>query len=219
MTHILHIDASPRGVGEARAKHSRSISRTLSHEFISEWKAAHPNDTLTYRDLGHYPIPFVTEDWIAAAFSHEKYTPEQAAAIQLSNELVDEFLAADRYVFGIPMYNFSVSANFKAYLDQIVRPRRTVSFEETGSTGLVHNKKATIVTASGGSYSEGSPTQSYDLETPYLRLILGFMGITDVEFIHAEGLEAGDEARSLVMANAKSAIKAAISMSKSLQRA
>lgn len=211
MTHILHIDASPRG--------ERSISRTLSHEFIAEWKAAYPNDTITYRDLGHDPVPFVTEDWIAAAFSHEQHTPEQATAIQLSNELVDEFLGADRYVFGIPMYNFSVPANFKAYLDQIVRPGRTVSFEETGSTGLVHNKQATIVTTSGGSYSEGSPTQSYDLETPYLRLILGFMGITDIEFIHAGGFDSGDEARSLAIANAKSAIEATISMPKSLQRA
>ena len=202
MTHILHIDSSPRG--------DRSISRNLSHEFIAEWKAAHPNDTVTYRDLGHYPVPFITEEWIAAAFSHEQHTPEQATAIQLSNELVDEFLAADHYVFCIPMYNFSVPANFKAYLDQIVRPGRTVSFEEKGSTGLVHNKKATIVTTSGGSYPESSPTQSYDLETPYLRLILGFMGITDVEFIHAERLDSGDKVRSLAVANAKSEIKAAL---------
>jgi FMN-dependent NADH-azoreductase len=77
---------------------------------------------------------------------------------------------------------------------------------------------ATIVTASGGSYSEGSPTQSYDLETPYLRLILGFMGITDIEFIHAEGFESGDEALSLAISNARSAIKSAISMPKSLQQ-
>jgi FMN-dependent NADH-azoreductase len=123
---------------------------------------------------------------------------------------VDELLAADCYVFGIPMYNFSVPANFKAYLDQIVRPGRTFSIGETGFTGLVHNKKVTIVTTRGGSYLEGSPTQSYDLQTPYLRLILGFMGITDIEFIHAERLESGDEARSLAIANAKSAIKAAL---------
>ena len=202
MTHILHIDSSPRG--------DRSFSRTLSHKFISEWKAAHPNDIVTYRDLGHYPVPFITEDWIAAAFSHEEHTPEQATAIQLSNELVDEFLAADRYVFGIPMYNFSVPANFKAYLDQIVRLGRTVSYEGTGSIGLVHNKKATIITARGGSYSEGSPIQSYDLQTPYLQLIFGFIGITDVEFIHAEQLDAGDEARSLAIANAQSEIRAAL---------
>ena len=206
MTHIFHIDASPRG--------DRSISRILSHEFISEWKASYPNDTVTYRGLRHDPVPFVTEEWIAAAYSREQRTPEQATAIQLSDELVDEFLAEDRYVFGIPMYNFSVPANFKAYLDQIVRPGRTFSVDETGYKGLVHDKKATILTTSGGSYSEGSPSQSYDLETPYLRLILGFMGIIDIEFIHAERLESGDEARSLEIANAKSAIKAVISINK-----
>lgn len=206
MTHIFHIDASPRG--------DRSISRILSHEFISEWKASYPNDTVTYRDLGHDPVPFVTEEWIAAAYSREQRTPEQTTAIRLSDELVDEFLAADRYVFGILMYNFSVPASFKAYLDQIVRPGRTVSLEGTGSTGLVHNKKATIVTTSDGWYLESSHTQSYDLETPYLRLILGFIGITDIELIHAERLKSGDEARSLEIANAKSAIKAVISINK-----
>ena len=147
MTHILHLDASPRG--------DRSVSRTLSKEFISNWKATHPSDTVAYRDLGHHPVPLVDEPWIAAAYSApDQYTPEQAAAIHLSNELVDEFLAADRYVFAVPMYNFSVPANFKAYLDQIVRVGRTFSVDETGYKGLVHNKKMTIITAQGGAYPD-----------------------------------------------------------------
>ncbi len=82
MTHILHLDASPRG--------DRSISRTLSQEFIADWKTAHPHDTITYRDLGHAPVPFVSEDWVAAAYSTpEQHTSTQAKAIQLSNELID----------------------------------------------------------------------------------------------------------------------------------
>jgi FMN-dependent NADH-azoreductase len=203
MTHILHIDASPRG--------DRSVSRTLSKEFISGWKDAHPNDTITYRDLGHYPVPFVSEDWIAAAYSSpEQHTPEQATAIQISNKLIDEFVAADRYVFDIPMYNFSVPANFKAYLDQIVRVGRTFSVDETGYKGLIPNKKMIIITARGGAYAEGTPTHAYDLQTPYLRLIFGFIGITDIEFIHAEGLNVSDEARSLAIANAQAALKEAI---------
>jgi FMN-dependent NADH-azoreductase len=203
MTHILHLDASPRS--------DRSVSRTLSKEFISEWKTAYPNDTVTYRDLGHYPVPFVSEDWIAAAYSSpEQYTREQATAIQMSNDLIDEFLVADRYVFGIPMHNFSIPANFKAYLDQIVRVGRTFLVDETGYKGLVQNKKMTIITARGGAYAEGTPAHAYDLQTPYLRLIFGFMGITDIEFIHADSINLGDEARSLAIANAQSAIKAAI---------
>lgn len=203
MTHILHLDASPRG--------DRSISRTLSKESINQWKITHPNDTITYRDIGHYPVPFVSEDWIAAAFTpSDQHTPELAAAIQISDELIDEFLSADRYVFSIPMYNFSIPANFKAYLDQIVRAGRTFSVDETGYKGLVHTKKMTIIMAQGGAYPEGSPTHAYDLQTPYLKLIFGFIGITDIEFVYADSLNLGDEARNLAIANAQSALKAAI---------
>jgi FMN-dependent NADH-azoreductase len=204
MAHILHIDASPRG--------DRSVSRTLSQEFITEWKAAHPGDTVTYRDLGHSPVPFVTEPWIAAAYSApEQHTPEQTEAIRLSNELVDEFLAADRYVFALPMYNFNISANFKAYIDQIVRVGRTFSVDENGYKGLVHDKKVLVVVAQGGSYPEGSPSHSYDMQTPYLQLIFGFIGIMDVQFIRADNLMGGDEGRKQAIASAQSALKTAVS--------
>jgi FMN-dependent NADH-azoreductase len=99
------------------------------------------------------------------------------------------------------MYNLSISANFKAYLDQVVRVGRTSALDETGYEGLVHNKKMTIITAQGGAYSEGSPIHTYDLQSPYLRLILGFIGITDIEFIHADSLNLGDEARNQALAN------------------
>ncbi|MBD1852299.1 FMN-dependent NADH-azoreductase [Leptolyngbya sp. FACHB-711] len=203
MTHILHLDASPRGV--------RSISRTLSAEFIANWKAAHPNDTVTYRDIGHYPVPFVSEDWIAGAFTPpEQQTLEQTKAIRVSDELIDEFLAADRYVFGIPMYNFSIPANFKAYIDQVVRVGRTFLADETGYKALVHDRKMTIILAQGGTYPEDSPTHAYDLQTPYLRFIFGFIGITDVEFIYANGLNLGTEARNLTIVKAQAALKATI---------
>jgi len=203
MAHILHLDASPRG--------DRSISRTLSKEFITNWKATYPSDTVTYRDLGHHPVPLIDEPWIAAAYSApDQHTPEQAAAIRPSNELVDEFLAADRYVFAIPMYNFSIPANFKAYLDQIVRVGRTFSVDETGYKGLVHNKKMTIITAQGGTYPEGTPTHAYDLQTPYLKLIFGFIGIVEIDFVNADGLAFGDDARDLAIANARFALKTAI---------
>lgn len=204
MTHILHLDASPRG--------DRSVSRTLSKELVDFWKAENPNDTVTYRDIGHHPVPFVSEDWIAAAFTPpDQHTPELAAAIQISDKLIDEFLSADRYVFSIPMYNFSIPANFKAYLDQIVRAGHTFLVDATGYKGLVHNKKMTIIIAQGGAYPEGSPAHAYDLQTPYLQLIFGFIGITDIEFVYADGLNLGDEARERAIANAQSALKAAIS--------
>ena len=111
MSHILHLDSSPRT--------ERSVSRTLSHEFVTAWKEVHTNDTVTYRDLGHQSIPHVTEPWIAAAYSAPAdSTPELQAAIRFSDELIDELLAADRYVMGIPLYNFSVPSVFKRPLQK-----------------------------------------------------------------------------------------------------
>ncbi len=199
MTRVLHLDSSPRG--------ERSISRSLSQEFIDNLKAADPDLTVTYRDLGHHPVPLVDEAWIAAAYSPpEQHTPEQAAAISVSNELVDEFLAADRYVFAIPMYNFSIPANFKAYIDQIVRVGRTFSMDETGYKGLVDNKKTTIITARGGSYPDGNN----DMQTSYLKLIFGFIGITDLDIVRVDNLSLGDEARARSISQAQSSLKTAL---------
>ncbi|MBI4785263.1 MAG: FMN-dependent NADH-azoreductase [Oscillatoriophycideae cyanobacterium NC_groundwater_1537_Pr4_S-0.65um_50_18] len=207
MTHILHLDASPRG--------DRSVSRTLAKEFVSDWQAAHPEDTVTYRDIGHNPVPFVSEAWIAGAFTPpDQHSPESVEAMRISDQLVDEFLAADRYVFSVPMYNFSFPANFKAYIDQIVRAGRTFSVEPDGSyKGLVQGKKMVIITARGGSYPKDTPYHAYDMQEPYLRLIFGFMGITDIEVIHADNLMGGDEAKATAIANAKAALRSVASVS------
>ncbi len=203
MVHILHLDASPRG--------ARSVSRTLAKEFITGWKEVCSTGTVTYRDLGHSHIPFVSEDWIAAVFSDPaQHTPEQAEAIRISDELVDEFLAADRYVFSIPMYNFGIPANFKAYVDQIVRVGRTFSVDDDGYKGLVKDKKMVIITARGGTYPEGTPFYDYDMQAPYLRLIFGFMGITDIEMIHADNLMGGDDAKATAITKAQSEVESVI---------
>lgn len=182
MANILHIDSSPRG--------ERSISRTVTSDLIAAWKRSHPDDSVTYRDLGHHPVPHVDEPWIAAAFtSPTERSPELQQAIKLSDALVDEFLAADRYVFGVPMYNFSVPSTFKAYIDQIVRVGRTFALNEQGFAGLVDSsKKMIVITARGGSYQQGTPAAAYDLQEPYIRSIFNFVGITDIKFIHAENL-------------------------------
>ncbi|WP_414512857.1 FMN-dependent NADH-azoreductase [Nostoc sp. PCC 9305] len=202
MVNILHIDSSPRG--------ERSHSRELSKEFVSAWKAAHPEDAIAYRDLGHYPVPHVDEAWIAAAFSPpETHTPELTEALRISDELVDEFLAADRYVFGVPMYNFNIPSIFKAYIDQIVRINRTVALDAQGFKGLVQSKKAVIITARGGDFSPTSPFVAYDFQEPYLRAIFGFIGLTDIQFINANSLNAGD-ARTQSLSEARAAIQDAI---------
>ncbi|ARV58912.1 FMN-dependent NADH-azoreductase [Nostocales cyanobacterium HT-58-2] len=204
MGHILHIDSSPRG--------ERSFSRKFSREFITAWKNAHPEDTVSYRDIGQNTVPHVDESWIAAAFTPpDAYTPELAKAIELSNTLVDEFLAADRYVFGVPMYNFNIPSTFKAYIDQIVRVGRTFAVTEQGGfKGLVEGKKILVITARGGDFSPGSPAAPYDYQEPYLRAIFGFLGITDITFIHVENLGAGDEAREQSFAKAHQAVAQAV---------
>ncbi|MEH2074516.1 MAG: FMN-dependent NADH-azoreductase [Nostoc sp.] len=202
MVNILHIDSSPRA--------ERSHSRELSKEFVSAWKAAHPEDAIAYRDLGHHPVPHVNEAWIAGAFSPpETHTPESSEAIRISDELVDEFLAADRYVFGVPMYNFNIPSTFKAYIDQIVRINRTVALDAQGFKGLVEGKKAVIITARGGDFSPDSPAVAYDFQEPYLRTIFGFIGVTDIQFINANRLNESD-ARAQSLAEARTAIQDAI---------
>ncbi|MDY7012577.1 MAG: FMN-dependent NADH-azoreductase [Cyanobacteriota bacterium] len=203
MPRILHLDSSPRA--------ERSHSRTLTQTFIAAWKEAHPEDTVAYRDIGRNPVPHVDEAWVAAAFSPpEQRTPELAAAIALSDELIDEFVACDRYVFGIPMYNLNVPSVFKAYIDQIVRVGKTFTVTDKGYEGLMEGKKMLIITARGGTYPEGTPMAKFDCQEPYLRTIFGFIGIADIAFIHADNLNVGEAARRDSLAEAKDAIAQAV---------
>lgn len=150
MAHILHIDSSPRG--------DRSISRLLAKTFINTWKEHYPSDRVTYRDVGHQPAPHVDEAWIAASFTPPEYlTPEMAVNVRESDILIDELIAADYYVIGVPMYNLSIPSMLKAYLDRVVRVNRTFASGEQGYEGLLKNKRMAIVSARGGSYAPGTP--------------------------------------------------------------
>jgi FMN-dependent NADH-azoreductase len=181
MPTLLHIDASPRG--------ERSVSRQLTRDFAAAWKQAHPNGQIVYRDLGHNPVPFVTETFIAAAFTPpDALSPELRAALAISNELIAELETASEYVFGVPMHNFSVPATFKAYIDQVVRVGRTFAVDESGYKGLLQDKSATVITCSGGAYRTGSPLAPYNYQEPWIRAILGFIGVTKVDFVVADGL-------------------------------
>jgi FMN-dependent NADH-azoreductase len=171
----------------------------MTREFVEHWKQVHPNDTIAYRDIGRNPIPHVDEPWIAAAFSPpEQHTPELQEAIRLSDQLVDEFLAADIYVIGVPMYNFSVPSGFKAYIDQIVRIGRTVAFEpddiHSAYKPLVLGKKMFIVESRGDSgFQPGGRYEQMNHHDPYLRVVFGFIGITDITFVHVENDEYGGQ--------------------------
>jgi len=183
MATILVVTASPRG--------DRSVSRALVTLFTELWAEQHPDDMILLRDVGHHPVPHVTEPWIVGSFAPpDAQTAESKAAIAVSDQLVDEFLAADRYVFGVPMYNFNIPSTFKAYIDQLVRPGRTFA-----------------VGPNGGSYHSGTPMASLNFQEPYLRTIFGFMGITDLQFIAAENMNQGEDAARQSREKAESAIK------------
>ncbi|GAB4134132.1 MAG: FMN-dependent NADH-azoreductase AzoR1 [Cyanobacteria bacterium J069] len=215
MSHLLHIDSSPRG--------ERSHSRRLTREFVEAWKQAYPEDLVTYRDVGRNPVPHLDERWIAAAYTPpEQHTPELQDAIHVSDRLVDEFLAADVYVIGIPMYNFSIPATLKAYIDQIVRIGRTFELEpgniENAYKPLVLNKKMFIITARGISgYGAGERYGMMNHQDPYLRTVFGFIGITDITVIHIENEESGGTGLAESIANARTQIAQLVERSQNAQ--
>lgn len=205
MANILHLDSSPRG--------NRSYSRQLSKEFIRKWQSLHPEDTITYRDLRTSIVPHVTEEWIAADYTPlPEQTPGMSQTLQLSNDLVDEFLASERCVFGVPMYNFSIPSGFKAYIDYIVRVGRTFAIEDGRFNGLVKDKKIVFITARGDRYDMGSPHEGWDAQVPSLRYPFQFIGVTNIQFIHAEGLDLGSESREEGLVAARAEIQQLVSI-------
>jgi FMN-dependent NADH-azoreductase len=152
-------------------------------------------------------VPHLTEQMMGAFFTPaEQRNADQAHTIKTSDILVDELLAADVIVIGAPMYNFSVTSGLKAWIDHIARVGRTFKYGANGPEGLVAGKKVYVITASGGVYSEG-PAAGYDFLATYLRAALGFLGMTDVTFIRAEGLAQGDDAVASTLAKSRSAIE------------
>jgi FMN-dependent NADH-azoreductase len=189
MSKTLVITASPRG--------ERSVTRALAQHFAQHWAQHHPQDTVLLRDIGHHPVPHVTEPWIVGAFAPSpEQSPESKLAIAVSDQLVDEFLGCERYVFAVPMYNFNIPSTLKAYIDQIVRPGRTFAVGPNGFEGLVKDRKALFILSRGGSYGPGSPTSELDFQEPYLQAIFRFIGVTDARFVIADNTNQGaDPAR------------------------
>ncbi len=181
MPTLLKVDVSPRG--------DHSVSRAVGAAFAAEWSKAHQDGTITTRDLATTQMPFVDVPWMTAAYTPEELrTPEHKQALQQSDEFLAEIAKADHILVTTGMYNFAVPAALKAYIDHIVRSGKTFRANPDGSyTGLIEGKKATVVIASAGSYAAGTPGETYNHEKPYLRHILGFIGITDVEFVDAGG--------------------------------
>jgi FMN-dependent NADH-azoreductase len=165
-----------------------SISRKLTSEFAATWQKTHPDGKVISRDLTVTKLPVVNGVWIGAAHTPEdSHSPEQQEELAVSNKLIGELQLADEYVFGVPMHNFSIPSTLKLWIDQVARAGKTFSYGAEGPKGLLTGKKATLLVASGGVYEHGTAMASLNFVTPYLRAVFGFLGVTDVTIIAAEG--------------------------------
>lgn len=180
MATLLRIDAS--------VNPGSSLSKLLSEEFVTKWLASNVGGKVIERDLSQQMIPHLSSDMVAAMFSGEP-----TSTLDLSNALIEEIQSADEIVIATPMYNFGIPSNLKAYFDHIVRAGVTFRYTESGPQGLLQGKKAAVIVSSGGDYRSG-PASSMNFVDGYLKTILGFIGIDQVELIHAAGTAMGDEA-------------------------
>lgn len=186
MTNVLVINSS--ALGEA------SVSNKLTAEFAERIRASDPSARIKVRDVGSNPVPHLTAETVGAI----RGTAENDAAratLALSDELIDEIRQADLLVIGSPMYNFGMSSTLKAWFDHVLRAKVTFQYTESGPEGLMKGKKAIVIETRAGFYSEG-PSAGMDNQESHIRVLLGFMGITDVRFVRAEKLAFGPEAAS-----------------------
>ena len=197
---LLHIDSSILG--------DNSASRQLSREVVQAWKAADPSIEVVYRDLAADAIAhFSAATLVAAATPEDVRDAAQAFEVKLSAETLDEFLAADAVVIGAPMYNFGVPTQLKAWIDRVAVAGKTFSYTEAGPQGLCGDKKVVLVSTAGGVHA-GQPTGVGHED--YLNVFLGFIGITDLEIVRAQGLAYGPEHRSKAIDAAQAQIANAL---------
>ncbi|ATR82288.1 FMN-dependent NADH-azoreductase [Pseudomonas sp. HLS-6] len=190
---------------ESSARQNDSISRQLTRDFIAQWQSAHPTDAITVRDLAANPVPHLDETLLGGWMKpQEQRSAEELKALQRSNELTDELLAADVLVMAAPMYNFTIPSTLKAWLDHVLRAGITFKYTETGPQGLLTGKRAYVLTARGGIHAGGAS----DHQEPYLRQVMAFIGIHDVTFIHAEGLNMGGDFHDKGLNQAKAKLAA-----------
>jgi len=178
-------------------------SSRLADAFVATQKAIDPGLKVIVRDFAKEPVPHLTADGFQGFLSKpEERTPEQARVVAYSDALIDELRRADTIALGLPMYNFSVPSTLKAYFDHIARAGVTFKYTDKGLVGLLTGKKAYVFAARGGVYLGTTA----DTQTAYVRQFLAFLGITDVEFVHAEGLAISDASRKAALEKAEAAI-------------
>ncbi|MEJ0047509.1 MAG: FMN-dependent NADH-azoreductase [Rhodospirillales bacterium] len=198
MKNVLFVTSSPRGQG--------SYSEQIARRVVDDLKIANPSARIVVRNVARNPLPHVGEAFVSGiVLPPEQRNVAQAAAIAVSDALIDEVIAADVLVLAAPMYNFGPPSALKAWIDHVVRAGRTFAYTAQGPQGLLKNKKAVLVVSRGGIYSEG-PMKAFDFQESYLKSVLGFIGIADVEVVRVEGVALGEEAvrKAMIAAKAQS---------------
>ena len=193
MNNILILDSAATG--------ESSVSRRLTRAAAEALVARDPDAHITLRDVGSNPIPHLNAETVPAIRAGIVETEAAREALELSDALIAELKAADLIVIGAPMYNFGMPSTLKAWFDHVLRARITFQYSEAGPEGLLKGKKAIVVEARAGLYSEG-PAASMDSQEPHIRTLLGFMGIDDVTFVRAEKLAFGPEAAEAAIGDA-----------------
>jgi FMN-dependent NADH-azoreductase len=196
MSNVLLIHSSVFG--------AKSQSLGLTRAFLERY----PHRSLVERALSPQTMPHLDGETFAAMVTPaSELDSRQQAAVALSDELIAEVEAADTIVLAAPMYNFSIPSTLKAWIDHVARRGRTFRYSEKGPEGLLKGKKVFVLAARGGVYSNGAPAAVLDFQEPYLRAVLGFLGLTDVIFVHLEGLSMGPEAATANRGKARAAIE------------
>lgn len=200
MKKLLRIDSSVRSTG--------SVSSSIADIFCEKWSIANPNSSITKRHVGLNTPSHPSQLYTVANYTPEdSRTDEMNQALKESDELIDELAEHQELLFAIPMYNFSVPSTFKAYIDNLVRVGRTFAVGADGFSGLLNEKKLTVISSRGGAYTPPSPAEPFDLMTPYVKTVMGFMGIVDVTFVVAENLDfSGPEQKTIEVEKAERAV-------------
>ena len=198
---LLHIDSSILGEG--------SVSRQLTAQLVATARATNDDVQLTYRDLVAQPLGHLTGAHLAAGQSAKLKSAALHQDVEAGQRDLEAFLAADVVVVGAPMYNFGISSQLKAWIDRIAVAGKTFRYTAKGPEGLAGAKKVFVVSTRGGFYGNGTPAAFLDHQETYLRGLFGFLGVTDITFIRAEGLAVGDDQRRKALKNARVEIAAA----------
>lgn len=175
-------------------------SSVLANDFVEQWQRSHPNDAVIVRDLGANPVAHLSQAHVGAFFAAAADRDgAQRAIIAESDALIEEVRKADIIVLAVPMYNFGVPSQLKSWLDQLARAGVTFHYTENGPVGLLDNKPVIVFAARGGLYAG---TEN-DHQTPFLKQFLGFIGLTNITFVYAEGVNLGDEVKASALDQAK----------------